>query len=79
MIVVVAVTFNRSILIDESAKSTHSLGISLVVQGLRLHLPMTGGVGVIPDQGAKILHAEGQLSPCAPTTEPAHSRACAPE
>ena len=59
MIVVVAVTFNRSILIDESAKSTHSLGISLVVQGLRLHLPMTGGVGVIPDQGAKILHASG--------------------
>ena len=30
------------------------MGTSLAVQWLRLHLPIHGGVGSIPDQGAKI-------------------------
>ena len=33
------------------------VGTFLVVQWLRLHLPMQGVVGSIPDQGAKISHA----------------------
>ena len=32
-------------------------GASLTVQWLRLCLAMWGGVGLIPDQGTKILHA----------------------
>ena len=35
--------------------------MSLVVQGLRIHLPMQGA-GSIPGQGTKIPHAVGQLS-----------------
>ena len=38
-----------------------------------------GDVGSIPGRGTKIPHAVGQLSPCAATTEPAHSRASAPQ
>ena len=30
----------------------------------------TGDMGSIPGPGTKILHAVGQLSPCATTTEP---------
>ena len=30
----------------------------------------TGDMGLIPDQGTKIPHASGQLSPCTTTTEP---------
>ena len=36
-----------------------SLGTSLAIQWLRLRLPMQGGVGSIPGQGAKIPHASG--------------------
>ena len=39
----------------------------------------TGDAGSIPGQGAKIPHAAGQLSLCATATEPARSRACAPQ
>ena len=35
--------------------------------------------GSVPAQGTKIPHALGQLSPCAPTTEPMLSRACLPK
>ena len=38
-----------------------------------------GDVGSIPDQGKKIPHAMGQLSPWAVTTDPARSRACVPQ
>ena len=37
-----------------------------------------GDAGSIPGRGTKIPHAEGQLSPCAATTEPTCSRARAP-
>ena len=37
----------------------------------------SGDTGSIPDQGTKIPQAMGRLSPCATTTEPAHSGACA--
>ena len=46
---------------------------SLVVQLLRIRLPMQG-TRFDPCSG-KIPHAEGQLSPCTTTTEPAHPRA----
>ena len=36
-------------------------------------------MGSIPDQGKKIPHAMGQLSPLAITTEPAWSRTCVPQ
>ena len=36
-------------------------------------------MGSIPDQGKKIPHAMGQLSPWAITTEPAWSRTCVPQ
>ena len=32
----------------------------------------TGDVGLVPDQGTKILHASGQLSPCPTTTGPVY-------
>ena len=38
-------------------------------------LSNTGVAGLIPGQEAKILHAEGQLSPLAATTEPVCPRA----
>ena len=44
------------------------LGTSLVVQWLRIHLPMQGH-GFDPRSG-KIPYASEQLSPCATTTEP---------
>ena len=34
------------------------MGTSLVVQCLRLHASNAGGVGLIPGQGTKILHAK---------------------
>ena len=44
------------------------------------HPPSSAGdVGSISGWGTKIPHAAGQLSPCATTTEPAHSRAHAPK
>ena len=42
-------------------------GISLVVQWLRIHLPMQG----TQVRSGKIPHAAEQLSPCATTTEAA--------
>ena len=47
-----------------------SSGTCLVVQGFRSQLPMQGTVGSVPDQGTKIPHATGQLSPHATTREP---------
>ena len=38
-----------------------------------------GDTGLIPGQGTKIPHAVGQLSPRMTTTEPASSRARAPQ
>ena len=38
-----------------------------------------GGEGSIPDQGTKIPHAAGQPSPCAATTELAHSGVHTPQ
>ena len=38
-----------------------------------------GDAGLIPGQGTKLPHATGQLSPCAATTEPTCSGACAPQ
>ena len=36
------------------------------------NLPSNAGdAGSIPGRGTKIAHAAGQLSPCAPATEPA--------
>ena len=37
-------------------KKTNSLGTSLAVQGLRLHVPNTRSTSSIPGQGTKILH-----------------------
>ena len=37
-----------------------SIGTSLVVQWFRLHLPMRGGTGSIPGQGAKFPHTSQQ-------------------
>ena len=49
-------------------------GTSLVVQWLRIQLPMQGmQVLSIPDWGNKIPHAMGQLSPCNATRKPLHS------
>ena len=42
---------------ESSCVSRCFLGISLVVQGLRLNAPNTGGVGSIPDWRIKISHA----------------------
>ena len=38
------------------------------------NLPSAGGKSQIPDQGTKIPHVTGQLSPHAATTEPMHSQ-----
>ena len=44
------------------------------------NLPSSAGdAGSIPDRGTKIPLATGQLSPCAATTEPAHSGAHTPQ
>ena len=51
----------------------NSLGVSMVVQRLRICLPR--GHGFDPLSG-KIPHATGQLSPGTTTTEPKHPRAC---
>ena len=37
-----------------------------------------GDVGLIPNQGTKIPHTMGRLSPCIATTEPVHSGAPEP-
>ena len=50
-----------------SASRTVALWASLVVQWLRIHLPMQGS-GFEPWSG-KNPHAAEQLSPCATTTE----------
>ena len=55
------------------------LGTSLVVQWLRICLSVQGDMGSIPGRETKIQHAAAQLSPRAATTEPACSRACAPQ
>ena len=47
-----------------------SSGTSSVVPWFRIQLPMQGTVGSVPDQGTKIPHAAGQLSPHATTREP---------
>ena len=41
-------------------------GTSLVVQWLRTYIPNAGDEGSISDQGTKMSHATGQLSPQAP-------------
>ena len=46
---------------------------SLVVQWLRIRLPMQGTW--VQSRGTSIPHAMGQLSLCTTTTEPARSRA----
>ena len=38
-----------------------------------------GDADSIPGQGTKIPHVAGQISPCAATTEPTCSGACAPQ
>ena len=38
-------------------QESQKFGTSLVVQRLRLYTPNAGGVGSIPGQGTKILHA----------------------
>ena len=45
-------------------------GTCLVVQSLRICLPMQGTWPLIPVQGTKIPHTVGQLNPRAATTEP---------
>lgn len=54
----------------------YSPGISLVVQWLKNPPSSVGDNASILDQGNKIPHTAGQLSPGAATTEPMHSRAC---
>ena len=55
-------------------------GTSLIVQWLRIHLPVQGmWVWSLPGWGTKIPHAVGQLSPHTTTTELACSRAGAPQ
>ena len=51
----------------------HSWGTSMVVQWLRIRLPMQAMGGSIPGQGTKIPHAKGQLRSLRATTrEPTH-------
>ena len=42
---------------EEARTKIAVLGISLVVQWLRLHLSIAAGTGLIPDWGTKIPHA----------------------
>ena len=42
---------------ESSTKQNLSLGISLVIQWLRLYTITAGGAGFIPGLGSKILHA----------------------
>ena len=44
-------------------------GTSLLVQWLRIHLPMQGDVGLTPGWGTKIPCAKGQLRPHTTTRE----------
>ena len=44
---------HRNILI----KNNLIIGISLVIQALKLHVTNAGGAGLIPGQGTKISHA----------------------
>ena len=46
-----------------------NLEMKMVVQWLRFHACIAGGVGSIPGQGTKIPHATGHLSPCSATGE----------
>lgn len=48
---------------------------SLVIQCLRIYLPVQRSSGLIPDQGTRSPHAIEQLSLGAMATEPLHSRA----
>ena len=50
------------------------LKVSLVVQWLRIHLPVQG----FDPWSGKIPHAKGQLNPCTTTTEPTRPRASTP-
>ena len=58
------------------ADKKHTTGASLVVQRLKIHLPVQGHG--LDSWSKKIPHAAGQLSPWAATTEVCASRACAP-
>ena len=42
---------------EDSLRKKGAVGNSLAVQWLRLHASTTGGMGLIPGQGTKILHA----------------------
>ena len=53
-----------------AARTLRGVGTSLVVQWLRICLPMQGH-GFDPWAG-KIPHAAEQLNPCTTTTEPVH-------
>ena len=57
----------------------YSTGISLVVQWLKNPPSNVGDNASILDQGNKIPHTAGQLSPGAATTEPMRSRARVPQ
>ena len=49
--------------------SIESLETYLLVQWLRIHLPNSGDVGLIPGGRTKIPHIAGQLRPCIATGE----------
>ena len=54
--------------------SVKLLKVSLVVQWLRIHLPVQG----FDPWSEKIPHAKGQLNPCTTTTEPTRPGASTP-
>jgi len=54
-------------------------GTSLVVQLLRIHLPMQGTWIPVPGWRTKVPYASGQLNPHAATTDPTQSGACVPQ
>lgn len=58
-----------------------SFGTSLLVQRLRIHLPMQLDAGSSPSRGTKALHVAGQLSPvhCYWSQNAAAGGACAPQ
>ena len=69
-----------TVLKDRLLENTNTfLGAFLVVQGLRIHLPMQGMWVLSLVRGTKIPHATEQLSPCATTTEPGSSGVCGPQ
>ena len=68
--------YSESICILESLSPQWDFPGGPVVRNLPAN---AGDMGLIPGLGAKIPHAERQLSPCAPTTEPTCSRAFLPQ